>query len=82
MIQIMSFVVIPTTINLIYASKFISELKAKIVVVGAIIFICVQTAGLLSLVEYMGANGFALSLLIADSIVVIYYIMIHKYYKI
>jgi O-antigen/teichoic acid export membrane protein len=36
-IQIMSFVVIPTTINLIYASKFIAELKSKIVIVGSII---------------------------------------------
>jgi O-antigen/teichoic acid export membrane protein len=82
MIQIMSFVVIPVTINLIYASKFIAELKTKIVIIGSIIFISAQILGLLSLVEYMGANGFALSLLIADSIVVIYYIIIHKYYKI
>ena len=82
MIQIMSFVVIPTTINLIYASKFIAELKSKIVIVGSIIFISVQIAGLLSLIEYFGVNGLALSLLIADSVVVIYYTIVHKYYRI
>jgi O-antigen/teichoic acid export membrane protein len=81
-IQIMSFVVIPTTINLIYASKFIAELKSKIVIVGSIIFISVQIAGLLSLIEYFGVNGLALSLLIADSVVVIYYTIVHKYYRI
>jgi len=81
-IQIMSFVVIPTTINLIYASKFIAELKSKIVIVGSIIFISVQITGLLCLVEYFGVNGLALSLLIADSVVVIYYTIVHKYYRI
>jgi O-antigen/teichoic acid export membrane protein len=81
-IQIMSFVVIPTTINLIYASKFIAELKSKIVIVGSIIFISVQITGLLCLVEYFGVNGLALSLLIADSVVLIYYTIVDKYYRI
>lgn len=81
-IQIMSIVVVPTTINLIYASKFIAELKTKIVVVGSLIFISVQVAGIFSLVEYFGVNGLALSLLVADSIVVIYYTIIYKFSKI
>ena len=72
-IQIMSFVTIPTTINLMYASKYIAEFKSKIVIIGSVIFMSIQIAGILTLVEHLGANGLALSLLIYSRYLLYHY---------
>jgi len=79
-IKILSFVVIPTTINLMYTSKFLGELNSRVVLIGSLIFIPIHISGILLFGQIWGAEGLAIALLLADSIHAIYYFIIDIYY--
>jgi O-antigen/teichoic acid export membrane protein len=81
LIQILSIVVIPTTINLIYVSKFLSKLKNKIILLGTIIVIPIQIIGIIILGKEYGIVGLGMAVLIADLVQTIYYVIADKYTK-
>ena len=81
LIQILSIVVIPTTINLIYVSKFLSKLKNKIILLGTIIVIPIQITGIIILGKEYGIVGLGMAILIADLVQTIYYVIADKYTK-
>ena len=58
-IQIMSLAIIPTTINLIYSSKFFSLEKSRIVLIGSLTYLGVQTLAIFVLGKIFGINGAA-----------------------
>lgn len=66
-IQIMSIAVIPGTINYIYISKFLGNLKGKIVLIGSGIFLVTIILGIVILGELLYSEGLAISFVIAKS---------------
>jgi O-antigen/teichoic acid export membrane protein len=81
LIQILSIVTIPTTINLMYISKFLSQLKNKIILVGTIIVIPIQIIGIIILGKEYGVVGLGMAVLIADLVQTIYYVIVDRYTK-
>ena len=81
LIQILSIVVMPTTINLIYVSKFLSKLKNKIILLGTIIVIPIQIIGIIILGKEYGIVGLGMAILIADLVQTIYYAIVDRYTK-
>jgi O-antigen/teichoic acid export membrane protein len=67
-IQIMSFALIPKTINLMNTSYLIGKEKMKFILIGVIIYLVSQISLILILGELYGINGVASSLIIALSI--------------
>lgn len=77
-IQIMSISVIPTTINLIFASKFLAEEKNVRVLVGTAVYITSLISLIVLLGKMSGVNGMAVSLVIANFIQLIFYFLVNK----
>ncbi len=77
-IQIMSISVIPSTINLMYVSKFLATEKNRIVLISSGIHIAILILFILVLGEIYGINGIAFALVLAISIESIYYYIISK----
>ena len=65
-IQIISFSIIATTINLTYISKFLGSEKSRIVLIGSAIYLVVQIVSIIILGKTMGVNGAAIAILIAN----------------
>lgn len=82
-VQIVSLSVIPSTINLIYISKFLGKGLSKIVLIGSGVFLSVQITGIVMLGQIYGVNGVATALLIATSAEVIFLVITNRvFYKI
>lgn len=79
-IQIISLAIIPSTINLIYLSKFLGSEKNKIVVVGSGIYLLAQVFGILVLGKTYGINGVTAALVLASSAEAIYLFLMSKFY--
>ena len=77
-IQIVSISVIPSTINLMYISKFLGNELTKIVLVGSGIFLSVQIISILILGELLGVNGVAIALVLGASIEAIFLVTVNK----
>jgi len=77
-IQIVSISIIPTTINLIYISKFLGNELSKIVLIGSGIFLIVQISLILALGEILGVNGIAIALVIGASAETVYLVIANK----
>ncbi len=77
-IQIVSISVIPSTINLMYISKFLGKELSKIVLIGSGIFLTVQIIGIFSLGGIFGINGIAYSLVLGTIAEAIFLVMINK----
>ena len=60
-IQIMSFSIIPITINYFYLSKFLSSENAVIPLIGGIISSVVLIGGMIGLGSLYGATGIAIT---------------------
>jgi O-antigen/teichoic acid export membrane protein len=71
-VKIISFVIIPITINLMYISEFLGKLKSKIVLMGSGIFLATQIPAIIILGEFMGITGIAAGLLLGSSAESIY----------
>jgi O-antigen/teichoic acid export membrane protein len=67
-IQIVSFALIPKTINLMYTSYLIGKEKTKIILIGASIYLITQISLIILLGDLYGINGIASSLIIALSL--------------
>ena len=82
-VQIVSLSVIPSTINLIYISKFLGKGLSKIVLIGSGFFLSIQITSIFVLGQIYGVNGVATALLIATSAESIFLIITNRvFYKI
>src|SRR5207302_10019063 len=77
-IQIISLTIIPSTINLMYISKFLGTEKSKVVLIGSGIFLLVQISSILTFGKIYGVNGVAASLVLAASSESIYLLVMNK----
>jgi O-antigen/teichoic acid export membrane protein len=78
-IRIMSIVVIPTTVSLIFESEFLGNEKSRIVVIGTVIVLSSLIIGMIVLGSLMGIEGIAYSLVIANTAKVGFYLIVKKF---
>ncbi len=78
LIQIMSIAAVSMTITLRYTSKFLSEEKSKIVIIGKAIYLASHIVGIFSIGIEFGIQGVAISFVIASSIEALYFVMINR----
>ena len=77
-IQIVSISVIPSTINLMYISKFLGNELSKIVLIGSGIFLSVQIVSIFLLGALFGVNGVAAALVLGASAEAIFLVTVNK----
>ncbi len=77
-IQIMSISVIPSTINLMFVSKFLATERNRVVLISSGIHMVILILFILLFVEPFGINGVALALVLATSMESVYYYGINK----
>ena len=77
-VQIISISVIPSTINLMYISKFLGNELSRIVLIGSGIFLSVQIVSILILGELLGVNGVAIALVLGASSEAIFLVSVNK----
>lgn len=77
-IQIISLAAIPTSINLMYISKFLGEEKSKVVVIGSLLYLGVQFLGIIVLGKIFGIYGIAVAIVLAASTECIYLLTTNK----
>tara|TARA_B110000495_G_scaffold203315_1_gene226487 strand:- start:456 stop:1622 length:1167 start_codon:yes stop_codon:yes gene_type:complete len=80
-IQILSLAIIPRTISAMYTSEFLGTEESQIVLKGAIISVIIQIPLILILGTYIGINGVAIALVIAEFSSMLFYIIIKKRIK-
>ena len=80
-IRIISFAVIPSTINLMYKSKFLSNDHSFPALLGAITFIVIQIIGIVTIGQLYTVMGIAASLLIAAVSESIVLVILDQYLK-
>jgi len=78
-IQIMSISLIPTTMNLMYTSKFLGNEKIKIVFIGSIIYLIILISAIVSLGISFGINGMAIAMVLSTSSETIFYFMVNRF---
>lgn len=77
-IQIMSFAMIPGTINSMFMIKYLANEQPKINLIGSVIFIVAQIVGIFTLNEFLGINGVAAAMVIALSLESGYFTLVDK----
>ena len=77
-VQIVSISVIPSTINLIYVSKFLGNELSKIVLIGSGIFLGVQIVSIFILGNLFDVNGIAFSLVLAALAESVFLVTVNK----
>lgn len=77
-IQILSFSLIPMTINTIFASKFLAAEKSKFVSIGMMILLLTNIIGILILGNIFGIIGVAISYVLATIAQTIFYYTINS----
>ena len=68
--------IIPFSINTVYASKFLGFEKSRIILFGSIVTILVYVVGILTLGEIIGIQGVAISYVLGMIILSIFYFII------
>ena len=76
-IQIMSLVIAPSTIALIFESQFLGSEKSRVVLIGAIISLVILICGMIILGLNFGIIGLAWSLIIATSAKTVFLLFAH-----
>ncbi len=80
-IQIMSLGVIPGTVNYIYISKFLGELRSKIVLLGSGLYLGTIIMGIIVLGQIFDVNGLAMAFVLAGTVESIFLISVSKFEK-
>jgi len=78
LIQILSFSLIPVSLNTAYVSKFLGNEKYKIITIASILLILVHISGIFILSEIYGIIGVALSYVLSFSSQTIFYFIMDK----
>ena len=81
LIQIISFMVIPSSIILAYNSELLRKEKSRFVLIGQGISVSVYLGGLLTLGTIIGINGVAISLVLSGICQAIFYIIVIRHLK-
>ena len=81
LIQIISFMVIPSSIILAYNSELLGKEKSRFVLIGQGISVSVYLVGLLTLGAIIGINGVATSLVLSSICQAVFYIIIIRHLK-
>ena len=81
LIQIISFMVIPSSIILAYNSELLGKEKSRVVLIGQGISVSVYLVGLLTLGAIIGINGVAISLVLSSICQAVFYIIIIRHLK-
>jgi O-antigen/teichoic acid export membrane protein len=81
LIQIISLVVVPSSIILAYNSELLGKEKSRFVLIGQGISVSVYLVGLLTLGLIIGINGVATSLVLSSICQAVFYIIIIRYLK-
>ena len=76
-IQIMSIIIAPSTIALIFESQFLGSEKSRVVLIGAIISLVILTGGMIILGLNFGIIGLAWSLIIATTAKMVFLLIMH-----
>lgn len=77
-LQILSIAIIPRTVSMMYSSEFLGTEESHTVLKGALIALGVQIPLIFILGTYFGVNGVALALVLAETTLMIYYIIMKK----
>lgn len=77
-VQILSIAIIPRTISAMYTSEFLGKEESQIVLKGAIISVVIQIPLIVILGTYIGVNGVAIALVIAEFASMLFYVIIKK----
>jgi len=81
-VQIMALAVIPGTINYMYISKFLGNLKNKIILFSSMIFLISISLGMIILGERYDIQGIAAAFVLASTMESIFLLIANKFYKI
>ena len=81
LIQIISFMVIPSSIILAYNSELLGKEKSRFVLIAQGISVSVYLVGLLTLGAIIGINGVAISLVLSSICQAVFYIIIIRHLK-
>ena len=81
LIQIISLMVIPSSIILAYNSELLGKEKSRFVLIGQGISVAVYLVGLLTLGAIIGINGVAISLVLSSICQAVFYIIIIRHLK-
>jgi O-antigen/teichoic acid export membrane protein len=80
-IQILSISLIPSTISMTYASKFLGTEKNRIILYGSLIFLAVQTISIILLGQILGVNGAAMGFVVAMTCATVWYLIADRFLK-
>jgi O-antigen/teichoic acid export membrane protein len=80
-VQIIALAVIPGTINYMYISKFLGNLKNKIILFSSIIFFTSISLAMIVLGELYDVQGIAAAFVIANTMESIFLLIADKFYK-
>ena len=80
-VQIISLAVIPGTINYMYISKFLGNLKNKIILFSSIIFLTSIILGMINLGQLYDVQGIAAAFVLANTMEAIFLLIADKFYK-
>ena len=81
-VQIISLAVIPGTIKYMYISKFLGNLKNKIILASSIIFLSSIILGMIILGQLYDVQGIAAAFVLANTVESIFLVIVNKFYKI
>ena len=81
-VQIIALAVIPGTINYMYISKFLGNLKNKIILASSIIFLISIILGMTILGQLYDVEGIAAAFVLANTAESIFLVIVNKFYKI
>jgi len=81
-VQIIALAVIPGTINYMYISKFLGNLKNKIIVTSSVMFLISIILGMSILGQLYGVQGIAAAFVLASTVEAIFLAIADKFYKI
>jgi len=77
-LQVLSLAVVPNAINIVFLSRFLAKEKIRFVFIGSVIFLIVQTSGIVLLGNFLGINGIAIAIVLAEIVQLIYYLIIQR----
>lgn len=78
-IQIISPSIVPSTVTLMYMSKFLGNEKNKIILLGSVIYLVCQISSIIILGRAFGVNGAAIALDLSVTIHMIFFIIANKF---
>ena len=80
-IQIMSLGVIPGTVNYMYISKFLGELRSKIVLSGSGLYLATIIIGIIVLGQIFGVMGLSMAFVLAGTIEAVFLVSVSIFEK-